>query len=68
MSHSHCPPGYLSKADAARHLGVSTKTLDRRRAIEPMLKDHELRKGNQVYFPRRVVEQYFQMCQKRGRI
>lgn len=68
MTRSHCPPGYLSKAEAANELGVSTKTLDRRRALEPLLKSSEFRKGNQIYFPQSVIAEYFQLCQKRGHI
>lgn len=62
------PPGYLSKAEAAERLGISTKTLDRRRSKEPLLKANELRKGNQVFFPHAAIAEFFELCQKRGHI
>ena len=63
----HCPPGYMTKAEAAERLGISTKTLDRRRKFEDSF-GSVLLKGRQVLFPISDVEAYFELCKQRGRI
>lgn len=63
----HQPPGYLSKAEAAERLGISTKTLERRLKTEPTLA-RVLRKGRQVFLPVQDVEAYFRRVQERGYI
>ncbi len=67
MSSRPIPPGYLSKAQAAKRLGISIKTLDRRRQTEPTL-DAELNKGGQLLFREPVIEAYFRLCKERGYI
>lgn len=62
-----CPPGYITKAEAAERLGVSTKTLDRRRKSEDSL-SRTLLKGRQVLFLVSDVEAYFKCCKARGRL
>lgn len=66
-SRRYCPPGYLTKADAARRLGVCLKTLERRMKTEPVLSD-VLRKGRQIFFRERDVEAYYKLAQQRGYI
>ncbi len=65
MKRFHCPEGYCSKAEAARRLGISEKTLDRRRQAEPLLAN-VLCIGRRVLLPIRDVEAYFHLCQQRG--
>ena len=60
-----CPPGFMTKADVAKRLGYSTKTLDRRRKAEKVL-GRILLKGNQLFFPESNVEAYFEHCKQRG--
>lgn len=67
MNSPFTPPGYLSKAEAARRLGISVKTLDRRMKTESLL-SRVLRKGRQVFLPADVVEEYFRHGQQRGYI
>lgn len=61
------PPGYMSKAEAAKRLGISTKTLDRRIKTEPILSGI-LRKGRQVFLRAESVEAFFELCEERGQI
>lgn len=65
MKRTRCPDGYCAKADAARRLGISEKTLDHRRQSEPLLAN-VLHIGRRVLFPIRDVEAYFRFCQQRG--
>lgn len=67
MKKTHCPPGYLSKAEAAQRLGVSVKTLDRRMRTEKLL-TNVLRKGRQVFLPIEALDAYFRLGQERGYI
>lgn len=67
MRRMHCPPGYLSKADAAQRLGVSVKTLDRRMRTEELL-SNVMRKGRQVFLPIAALDAYFRLGQERGYI
>ncbi|GJM17941.1 MAG: hypothetical protein DHS20C14_01540 [Phycisphaeraceae bacterium] len=62
---SYCPPGYLTKTDAAQRLGMCLKTLERRMKTEPVL-SQVLRKGRQVFFSERAVEAYYKLAQQRG--
>lgn len=59
------PPGYLSKSEAAERLGMSVKTLDRRRMTEPTF-GRELRKGRQVFLSVQGVEAYARLSRERG--
>lgn len=59
------PSGYLDKRDAAEYLGMSTKTLDRRRQTEPLLQ-RTLRKGRQLFFLEESVRQYLELAKQRG--
>lgn len=61
----YCPPGFLSKSQAAQRLGVSTKTLERRMKTEPLL-SRVLRKGRQVFLSVDDVEAYFRLGRERG--
>lgn len=61
----HRPPGYVTKAEAADRLGMSTKTLERRIRTEPVL-GRILRKGKQVWLRVQDVEAYFRLAQERG--
>lgn len=67
MSARPVPPGYLSKAQAADRLGISTKTLDRRRKTEPHL-ESDMSKGGQVLFREPVIEAYWRLSKERGYI
>lgn len=67
MNAPFTPPGYLSKAEAARRLGISVKTLDRRMKTESHLA-RVLRKGRQVFLPEKDVMEYFRFGEQRGYI
>lgn len=61
------PEGYLTKAEAAARLGMSTKTLERRMKTEPLLQ-RVLRKGRQLLFPADAISAYFQLAEERGQL
>ena len=63
----YCPPGYLSKKQAAERLGICVKTLDRRLKTQQLVAA-VLRKGRQVYLSARDIEAYFRNGQERGYI
>lgn len=62
------PPGYLSKEQAAKRLGVGVKTLDRRLKTEPILSADCLRAGRRLWIAEICVERFFDCARKRGRI
>lgn len=64
---TNIPAGFMTKYEAAERLGLSTKTLDRRRKSEPLLQQ-TLRKGNQVLFREAVIQRYFALCEQRGHL
>ena len=59
------PRGYISKSDAARVMGISVKTLDRRMALGEC-RIRTLRIGTRVWLLESDVERYFAECQERG--
>ncbi|MGP1346814.1 MAG: hypothetical protein ACTS3F_09150 [Phycisphaerales bacterium] len=65
MSTINRPQNHLSKQEAAARLGVCTRTLDRRRAIEGAL-PRVLKAGRNLWFPERDVESYVKLTRERG--
>ena len=61
------PPGYMTKTEAAEHLGISEKTLERRLKTEAQLA-RVLRIGRRVWLLASDVESYFRKSEQRGYI
>ena len=59
------PAGHFSKQETAAKVGVCTRTLDRRRALEGVL-PRVLKVGKRLWFPERDVEAYIKLTRERG--
>jgi len=59
------PAGFLTKAEAAERLGMSTKTLERRMKREELL-SRVVRIGKRVLLPEKNVEAYLKRAVERG--
>ena len=59
------PPGYLNKKACASRIGISSRTFDRRRQLEPLLQE-VICVGKQVFFKETAIEEYIRLVQKRG--
>lgn len=65
MSLNH-PPGYLTKEETAKRLGVGVKTVDRRLKTEPILSADILKAGRRIYIAEYCVIRFFEHARKRG--